>query len=94
MKKFKDIIEEITVFTVKNEDMPTTSAGSGGVAGIGVPMPGEPASSAEPGIDPKKRKKKIPLIDGRTKAYRKHRQKLEAQRQRREAKKDMERQSE
>ena len=25
MKKFKDIIEEITVFTVKNEDVPTTS---------------------------------------------------------------------
>ena len=27
MKKFKDIIEEITVFTVKNEDVPTTSVG-------------------------------------------------------------------
>ena len=28
MKKFKDIIEEITVFTVKNEDVPTTSVGN------------------------------------------------------------------
>ena len=86
MKKFKELAEEITVFTVKNEDMPTTSAGTGGVAGIGVPMPGEPASSAEPGIDPKK-KKKITLIDGRTKSYRQHRKKLEAQRERREQRK-------
>ena len=54
MKKFKELKEEITVFTVKNEDMPTTSAGAGGVAGIGVPMPGEPASSAEPGTDAKR----------------------------------------
>ena len=88
MKKFKELNEEITVFTVKNEDMPTTSAGAGGVAGIGVPMPGEPASSAEPGIDPKKKKKKkITLIDGRTKSYRQHRKKLEAQRERREQRK-------
>ena len=86
MKKFKELAEEIAVFTVKNEDVPTTSAGAGGVAGIGVPMPGEPASSAEPGIDPKK-KKKITLIDGRTKSYRQHRKKLEAQRERREQRK-------
>jgi len=87
MKKFKELAEEIAVFTVKNEDVPTTSAGAGGVAGIGVPMPGEPASSAEPGIDPKKKKKKITLIDGRTKSYRQHRKKLEAQRERREQRK-------
>ena len=83
MKKFKDIIEEITVFTVKNEDMPTTSVGNA-----------PPGMVDEPIVRKKKKERRIPLIDGRTKAYRKHRQKLEAQRQRRLAKKDMERQSE
>ena len=83
MKKFKDIIEEITVFTVKNEDVPTTSVGNA-----------PPGMVDEPIVRKKKKERRIPLIDGRTKAYRKHRQKLEAQRQRRLAKKDMERQSE
>ena len=86
MKKFKDIIEEITVFTVKNEDMPTTSVGNAPPG-----MVDEPIVRKEP---KKKKERRIPLIDGRTKAYRKHRQKLEAQRQRRLAKKDMERHSE
>ena len=83
MKKFKDIIEEITVFTVKNEDVPTTSVGNA-----------PPGMVDEPIVRKKKKERRIPLIDGRTKAYRKHRQKLEAQRQRRLAKKDMERHSE
>ena len=83
MKKFKDIIEEITVFTVKNEDVPTTSVGNAPPGMVDAPI-----------VRKKEKEKRIPLIDGRTKAYRKHRQKLEAQRQRRLAKKDMERHSE
>ena len=67
------------------EDAPTTSAGSGQVHGIGVGPYGEP------GIDPKKKKKHKILvdregkIDGRTKAYREHRKKLEQAKQKREA---------
>ena len=67
------------------EDAPTTSAGSGQVHGIGVGPYGEP------GVDPKKKKKHKVLvdregkIDGRTKAYREHRKKLEQTRQKREA---------
>ena len=66
------------------EDAPTTSAGSGQVHGIGVGPYGEP------GVDPKKKKKHQVLvgregkIDGRTKAYREHRKKLEQARQKRE----------
>ena len=66
------------------EDAPTTSAGSGQVHGIGVGPYGEP------GVDPKKKKKHKILvdrggkIDGRTKAYREHRKKLEQTRQKRE----------
>ena len=66
------------------EDAPTTSAGSGQVHGIGVGPHGEP------GVDPKKKKKHKVLvgregkIDGRTKAYREHRKKLEQARQKRE----------
>ena len=79
MKKFKDIIEEITVFTVKNDYVPTTSVGNA-----------PPGMVDEPIVRKKKKERRIPLIDGRTKAYRKHRQKLEAQRQRRLAKKERE----
>jgi len=67
------------------EDAPTTSAGSGQVHGIGVGPHGEP------GVDPKKKKKHQVLvdregkIDGRTKAYREHRKRLEQARQKREA---------
>ena len=67
------------------EDAPTTSAGSGQVHGIGVGPHGEP------GVDPKKKKKHQVLvgregkIDGRTKAYREHRKKLEQAKQKREA---------
>lgn len=77
MKKFKELKEEITVFTVKNEDVPTTSVGNA------------PAGMVDEPIVKKKKDKKVTLIDGRTKAYRKHRQKLEAQRQKRISKKEL-----
>ena len=44
----------------------------------------------EPIVKKKKKEdeeKRIPLIDGRTKSYRQHRKKLEAQRERREQRK-------
>jgi hypothetical protein len=66
--------KEISPFTGADmdEDAPANAVGGGSVAGLGVgPM-------GEPGIDPrKKKKKKQTLIDGRTKAYRQHREKLE-----------------
>ena len=78
MKKWN----EISPFTGSGigEDAPTNSAGSGSVAGLGVgPM-------GEPGV---KKKKKRPLIDGRSKAYRQHRERLEASRiKRQESRKD------
>ena len=73
MKKWN----EISPFTGSGigEDAPTNSAGSGSVAGLGVgPM-------GEPGV---KKKKKRPLIDGRSKAYRQHRERLEASRLKRQ----------
>ena len=73
MKKWN----EISPFTGSSigEDAPTNSAGSGSVAGLGVgPM-------GEPGV---KKKKKRPLIDGRSKAYRQHRERLEASRLKRQ----------
>ena len=78
---------EVDVFTGSNildEDMPTSAAGHGNIAGLGVGPQGEP------GDDPKKKKKRVTLIDrennrldGRTKAYREHRRKLESARLRR-----------
>ena len=66
--------KEISPFTGMEEDAPTNSAGTGSVAGIGVgPM-------GEPGVHPRKKKKKETLIDGRTKAYRQHRERLEKSR--------------
>ena len=57
------------------EDAPTNSSGSGSVAGLGVgPM-------GEPGV---KKRKKQPLIDGRSKAYRQHRERLETARLKRQ----------
>ena len=70
MKKWN----EISPFTGSSigEDAPTNSAGSGSVAGLGVgPM-------GEPGV--KKKKKRQSLIDARSKAYRQHRERLEASR--------------
>ena len=65
---------EISPFTGMEEDAPTNSAGTGSVAGIGIgPM-------GEPGVHPRKKKKKETLIDGRTKAYRQHRERLEKSR--------------
>ena len=71
--------KEISPFTGSEigEDAPTNAVGGGSVAGLGVgPM-------GEPGVDPKKKKRKVPLIDGRTKAYRQHRERLEAMRAKR-----------
>jgi len=64
------------------EDAPANAAGGGAIAGLGVDHPDYPGSG-EPGVDPKKKKRKVPLIDGRTKAYRQHRERLEAMRSKR-----------
>ena len=63
-----------------DEDAPANAAGGGAVAGLGVDHPDYPGSG-EPG----KKKKKMSLIDGRTKTYREHRKKLEVAREKREA---------
>ena len=75
---------EVNVFTgskILDEDMPSSAAGHGNIAGLGVGPQGEP------GVDPKKKKKRLTLIDrennrldGRTKSYREHRRKLESAR--------------
>ena len=63
--------KEVSPFTGIEEDAPTNAAGTGSVAGLGIgPM-------GEPGVHRRKKKKKETLIDGRTKAYRQHREKLE-----------------
>ena len=67
---------EISPFTGTDidEDAPANAVGTGSVAGLGVgPM-------GEPGVHPRKKKKKETLIDGRTKAYRQHRERLEKSR--------------
>ena len=70
--------KEISAYTGRpiDEDMPTNAAGQGAVAGIGVGPDGEP------GMHPKKKKKKA-LIDARSKSYKEHRAKLEAKRAKR-----------
>ena len=78
----------VSPYTGIEEDAPVSSAGGGNIAGIGIDHPDQPGSG-EPGIDPKKKKKKHTLIDrngkidGRSKAYRQHRKKLESARQKR-----------
>ena len=73
----------VSPYTGIEEDAPANAAGGGNVHGIGIGPHGEP------GIDPKKKKKRHTLIDrsgkidGRTKSYREHRKKLEAVRQKR-----------
>jgi len=73
----------VSPYTGIEEDAPANAAGGGNVHGIGIGPYGEP------GIDPKKKKKKHTLIDrngkidGRTKSYREHRKKLESSRQKR-----------
>ena len=70
--------KEVSPFTGVEEDAPTNAAGGGSVAGLGVgPM-------GEPGVRPRKKKKKETLIDGRTKAYRQHRERLEKSRLKRQ----------
>ena len=78
----KTIWKIVSPHTGLEEDAPTNSAGSGLVHGIGVGPHGEP------GVDPKKKKKQTLIgrngkIDGRSKAYREHRKKLETARQKR-----------
>ena len=68
--------KEVSVYTGMEEDAPANSAGGGNVHGIGVGPHGEP------GVHPKKKKKEVLIdregrLDGRTKAYREHRKKLE-----------------
>ena len=72
--------KEISPFTGADidEDAPANAVGGGSVAGLGVgPM-------GEPGVHPRKKKKKETLIDGRTKAYRQHRERLEKARLKRQ----------
>ena len=84
MSKWKEIqtYMEVNPYTGQeiDEDMPTNAAGRGAVAGIGVGPDGEP------GINPKKKKKKT-LIDARSKSYRQHRERLEKARAKREERK-------
>ena len=54
------------------EDAPANAAGGGAIAGLGVDHPDYPGSG-EPGVDPKKKKR----------AYRQHRERLEAMRAKR-----------
>ena len=75
---------EVSPYSGIEEDAPANQAGSGNIAGLGVDHPDRPGSG-EPGMKKKKRKE---LYDGRTKAYREHRAKLEAARAKRAAKKE------
>ena len=78
----------VSPYTGIEEDAPASSAGGGNIAGIGIDHPDRPGSG-EPGVDPKKKKKKHTLIDrngkidGRTKPYREHRRKSEIAREKR-----------
>jgi hypothetical protein len=69
--------KEVSVHTGQeiDEDAPTNAVGGGAIAGAGVDHPDYPGSG-EPG----KKKKKNTLIDGRSKAYKEHRRRLEAAR--------------
>ena len=77
----------VSPYTGIEEDAPASSAGGGNIAGIGIDHPDRPGSG-EPGVDKKKKKKHTLIdrngkIDGRSKAYKEHRKKLEASRQKR-----------
>ena len=77
----------VSPYTGIEEDAPANAAGGGNVAGIGIDHPDRPGSG-EPGIDRKKKKKQTLIdrdgkIDGRSRAYKEHRRKLEASRQKR-----------
>ena len=75
---------EVSPYSGIEEDATANQAGSGNIAGLGVDHPDRPGSG-EPGM---KKKKKREVYDGRTKAYREHRAKLEAARAKRAAKKE------
>ena len=77
--------KELSAALDMGEDAPANAAGGGNIAGLGVDHPDYPGSG-EPGVDPKKKKRKVPLIDGRTKLYKQHRERLEAMRAKRESK--------
>ena len=77
--------KELSADLDMEEDAPANAAGGGAIAGLGVDHPDYPGSG-EPGVDPKKKKRKVPLIDGRSKLYKQHRERLEAMRAKREAK--------
>ena len=64
------------------EDALANAVGGGNIAGLGVDHPDYPGSG-EPGVR-KKKKKRDTLIDGRTKAYRQHRERLERARVKRQ----------
>ena len=71
----------VSPYTGIEEDAPASSAGGGNIAGIGIDHPDRPGSG-EPGVDKKKKKKHTLIdrngkIDGRSKAYKEHRKKLE-----------------
>ena len=77
----------VSPYTGIEEDAPASSAGGGNIAGIGIDHPDRPGSG-EPGVDKKKKKKHTLIdrngkIDGRSKAYKEHRKKLENARQKR-----------
>ena len=83
----KTIWKVVSPYTGIEEDAPASAAGGGNIAGIGIDHPDRPGSG-EPGFDPKKKKKQTLIdrdgkLDGRTKAYREHRKKLENARQKR-----------
>ena len=84
MKTVKQIWKEVNVRTGQEieEDAPANASGGGAIAGLGVDHPDYPGSG-EPGVDPKKKKRKVPLIDGRTKSYKQHRERLNAMREKR-----------
>ena len=77
--------KELSADLDMEEDAPANAAGGGNIAGLGGDHPDYPGSG-EPGVDPKKKKRKVPLIDGRAKLYKQHRERLEAMRAKREAK--------
>ena len=83
----KTIWKVVSPYTGIEEDAPASAAGGGNIAGIGIDHLDRPGSG-EPGFDPKKKKKQTLIdrdgkLDGRTKAYREHRKKLENARQKR-----------
>ena len=83
----KTIWKIVSPHTGLEEDAPASSVGGGNIAGLGIDHPDRPGSG-DPGIDPKKKKKHTLIdrngkIDGRTKAYREHRKKLESARDKR-----------